>query len=41
MTYIGARNTFFCWHVEDNLLYATNYLQAAEMPPRYSSPILL
>ena len=27
MTYIGARNTFFCWHVEDNHLYATNYLQ--------------
>eukprot|EP00965_Chrysotila_dentata_P047776 1584580-Pleurochrysis_carterae.AAC.1 len=28
MAYVGSRNSFFCWHVEDNLLYAASFLQA-------------
>ena len=38
MTYVGARNTFFCWHVEDNHLYATNYLVAGAPKVWYGVP---
>ena len=38
MIYIGSRNTFFCWHVEDNLLYATNYVQAGAPKCWYAVP---
>ena len=38
MTYVGSRNTFFCWHVEDNHLYATNYLVAGEPKVWYGVP---
>ena len=38
MTYVGARNTFFCWHVEDNHLYATNYVVAGAPKVWYGVP---
>lgn len=39
MVYIGTRNTFFCWHVEDNLLYATNYVVAGAPKVWYGVPL--
>ena len=39
MTYLGARNTFFCWHVEDNHLYATNYVVAGAPKVWYGVPL--
>ena len=39
MTYIGTRNTFFCWHVEDNMLYATNYVVAGAPKVWYGVPL--
>ena len=39
MVYLGGRNTFFCWHVEDNLLYATNYVVAGAPKVWYGVPL--
>jgi len=39
MVYIGTRNTFFCWHVEDNNLYATNYVVAGAPKIWYGVPL--
>ena len=38
MTYVGARNTFFCWHVEDNHLPATNYVVSGAPKVWYAVP---
>ena len=38
MTYVGGRNTFFCWHVEDNHLNATNYVVAGAPKVWYGVP---
>ena len=39
MVYLGGRNTFFCWHVEDNHLYATNYVVAGAPKVWYGVPL--
>ena len=38
MVYVGTRNTFFCWHVEDNHLYATNYVHQGAPKVWYAVP---